>query len=327
MIDVTCALICNDEGRVLAVRRGAGMSNAGRWEFPGGKVRPGEDDEDCIIREIYEEMGITVIITGRLNPVEYDYGYNQIRLIPFLCETLSSKPVLKEHDECRWLTSDELAGLDMTPPDIIVAEQFASQHRVTAVPVSNEPEPVVTVDAGEEMAKYLGRISSVSEIAMVAHSAASDQGLVSQLVSLSSSHEKRIGFMASWALSKVADINTAILFPFLPALIDALPGVANESVRRSFMRVITKSDIYRIPQSHHAKLIEYCMGIMHTENTAVAPKAYGMEILASFCSIYPDMANEVSVGVQMAVVNASAGMKAAARKVIARIKAKGYRRK
>ena len=48
MIDVTCAIIRNDEGLVLAVRRGPGMGNAGKWEFPGGKTRAGEDHEECI---------------------------------------------------------------------------------------------------------------------------------------------------------------------------------------------------------------------------------------------------------------------------------------
>jgi hypothetical protein len=57
---------------------------------------------------------------------------------------------------------------------------------------------------------------------------------------------------------------------------------------------------------------------MRTENTPVAPKAYAMEILASLCGIYPDLVNEVTVAVQMAVADSSPGMKAAARKVIAR---------
>jgi 8-oxo-dGTP diphosphatase len=323
MTDVTCAVIRNDEGLVLAVRRGPGISNAGKWEFPGGKALPGEDHEDCIIREIDEELGMNVIITGRLDPVEHDYGNKQIRLIPFICETLSSKPVLKDHDDYRWVRPDELSGLDMTPPDIPVARQYALHNHVAASSQTDVPDTVVAAEAGEEMAKLMTRINSVTEITMIAHSAASDPGLVSHLVSLSTSHEKRVGFMASWALSKVADKNAEILFPYLTELIDALPGVANESVQRSFMRVITKSDISRIPVSHHARLIEYCLGIMRTENTPVAPKAYGMEILASFCGIYPDLVNEVTVAVQLAVTNASPGMKAAARKVILRLEKKG----
>jgi 8-oxo-dGTP diphosphatase len=113
MTDVTCALIRNEDGLVLAMRRGQGMSNAGKWEFPGGKTREGEHHEDCIIREIDEELGISIIITGTLEPVEHDYGDREIRLIPFLCETLASKPELREHDDYRWIKPEELATLDM----------------------------------------------------------------------------------------------------------------------------------------------------------------------------------------------------------------------
>jgi len=319
MIDVTCAVIRNDEGLVLSVRRGPAMDNAGKWEFPGGKTRPGEDHEECIIREINEELGLSIIIAGSLDPVEYDYGDKFVRLIPFICETLASKPVLTEHDEYRWLRPAEVLKLDMTAADIPVAEQYMALNSQVAEPVTAVPEQVLTAEAGAELAKMVGRISSVNEITMVAKSAVSDTVLLSQLVTLSSSHEKRVGFMASWALSKVADMNIELLTPFLASLVDALPGVPNESVQRSFMRVLMKSGTSLIPQSHHAKLIEYCMGIMRTENTPVAPKAYGMEILAMFCEIYPDMINEVSAAVQLAIVDSHGGMKAAGRKVIARM--------
>jgi len=323
MIDVTCAVIRNDEGMVLSVRRGPAMDNAGKWEFPGGKTRPGEDHEECIIREIKEELGLSIIIAGTLDPVEYDYGDKFVRLIPFICETLASKPVLTEHDDYRWLRPADVLKLDMTAADIPVAEQYLALNSPVAEPVAAVPEQVLTAEAGAELAKMVGRITSVNEITMVAKSAVTDNVLLSQLVTLSSSHEKRVGFMASWALSKVADMNIELMTPFLESLVDALPGVPNESVQRSFMRVLMKSGTDRIPQSHHAKLIEYSLGIMRTENTPVAPKAYGMEILALFCDIYPEMVNEVTAIVQLAISDAHGGMKAAGRKVIARIARKG----
>ena len=319
MTDVTCALIRNDEGLVLAVRRGQAMDHAGLWEFPGGKTRPGEDHEDCIIREIDEELGISIIITGRLDPVEHDYGDRQIRLIPFLCETLSSQPVLREHDEFRWMKPGDLPALDMTAADIPVARQYKERYAAAKGEEHENPEAVTTIEAGEEMARLLGRISSVEEITMIAHSAVRDPLLVSQLITLSSSEEKRVGFMASWALSKVSDIDPGLMVPFLAKMIDTLPGVKNESVQRSFMRVIMKSDISNIPDSRHTPLIDYCIGIMREENTPVAPKVYGMEILASFCIIYPDLVNEVTVVVQLAMSGASGGIKAAARKVLMRL--------
>jgi 8-oxo-dGTP diphosphatase len=323
MTDVTCALIRNDEGLVLAVRRGPLMDNAGKWEFPGGKTKPGEDHEDCIIREIGEELGISVIIGGRLDPVEHDYGTKQIRLIPFLCDTLAHKPVLSEHDEYRWMIPGELVTLDLTAADIPIALQYAAEHSVTMAGELEIPEALPATETGDELALMMSRIHSTDEITMVARSAALNESLLSQLVTLSSSPAKRVGFMSSWALSKVSDINPAVLAPFLAMMIDALPGVPNESVQRSFMRIIMRSGIGSIPESHHARLIEYCLSAMRAVNTPVAPKAYGMEILALFCELYPDMINEVAGVVQLAITDASGGMKAAGRKVIARLKAKG----
>ena len=320
MIDVTCAVITNDDGQVLAVRRGPGMDNAGKWEFPGGKTRPGEDHEDCIIREIDEELGMSVIIAGRLDTVEHDYGDKQIRLIPFHCETLVARPVLREHDEYRWVSPGDIVTLDMTAADIPVARQYASGHSYTVRPDPERQESVVMAEAGKELAGLMARVTSVQEITMVANSAAGDETLLSQLVTLSSSTEKRVGFMSSWALSKVSDMNPAILSPYLALMIEALPGVPNESVQRSFMRVIMRSNTSDIPLTHHAPLIDYCMSVMREENTPVAPRVYGMEILASFCELYPDMVNEVTGLVQLVVNDASGGMRAAGRKVIMRIK-------
>lgn len=319
MTDVTCALIRNEEGLVLAMRRGQGMNNAGKWEFPGGKTREGEHHEDCIIREIDEELGICIIITGTLEPVEHDYGDREIRLIPFLCETLASKPELREHDDYRWMKPEELSTLDMTEADVFVARQYAEHYWADDRDEPGTDETVVIDEPGDELAAMLSRIFSVEEITMVAHSAARDSSLLSQLVALSSSREKRVGFMASWALSKVSDTDPAKLAPFLGLMIDALPAVPNESVQRSFLRVLLKSNLTDIPESHHSKLIDYCMTIMRQENTPVAPKAYAMEILASFCTLYPGMVSEVSAAVQMAIFNASGGMKAAGRKVIHRL--------
>ena len=323
MIDVTCAVIRNEEGLVLVVRRGPGMVNAGKWEFPGGKTRPDEDHEECILREIDEELGMHIIITGSLDRVEHDYGDRQIRLIPFICETLGSGPVLMEHDQYRWMEPVDLVTLDLTAADIPVARQYASGNNNTITPELERPEAVVTAEAGEELARMMGRVSSVEEITMIARSAVADTMVLSQLVTLSSSTEDRVGFMSSWALSKVSDIDAAALAPYLALMIDALPGVPNESVQRSFMRVLMRCEMSDIPPSYHAALIDYCMAAMREQNGPVAPKAYGMEILASFCELYPDMINEVTGLVQLVINGASGGIKSAGRKVIVRIQSIG----
>ena len=116
MIDVTCAIILlGDE--VLAVRRARGMHLAGHWEFPGGKIEPGETAEDCIIREIFEELNIRIRPVEKLIPVEHHYPGKSIRLIPFICDIIKGQIQLAEHAESRWVKSSELASLDWATAD------------------------------------------------------------------------------------------------------------------------------------------------------------------------------------------------------------------
>lgn len=334
MIDVTCAIIRNDDGLVLAVRRGPGMSNAGKWEFPGGKTKPGEDDEDCIVREITEELSIEIIISGRLEPVIHDYGDRTIRLIPFVCDTLAAAPHLSVHDEYRWMRPAKLLSLSMSAADLPVAREYISSqfndvHPVSSSYTDEDDESlgqVMNHDSSEnitdhdEIARAVGRISSTEEIAMVARSAVTDNVLLSHLVTLSASHEKRVGFMASWALSKVSDTDIALLKPYLASFVDDLPNVANESVQRSFMRILTKCDMADIPVSHHVKLIDYCMEIMRSEQNAVAPKAYSIEILSKMTLLYPSMVSEVAAAIQMTIAEGKPGIIAMGRKAIKRMK-------
>jgi len=120
MIPVTCAIIIS-EGMVLATQRGELMPHPLKWEFPGGKVKNGEEAEICIVREIREELGIEITVSQPLPVVEYDYGTGSIRLIPFLCRQKGkSKIVLSEHKSYRWMAPTDLAELDWLEADIEV---------------------------------------------------------------------------------------------------------------------------------------------------------------------------------------------------------------
>jgi 8-oxo-dGTP diphosphatase len=127
-ITVTCAII-EHEGKVLAARRGAAMSQPLLWEFPGGKVEPGESLVACIVREIWEELGVTVAVGERLPDNLHDYGNGKvIRLVPFHCRLLSHAFTLKEHHEIRWLRPAELPGLDWAPADVAVVEHYVKSR-------------------------------------------------------------------------------------------------------------------------------------------------------------------------------------------------------
>jgi 8-oxo-dGTP diphosphatase len=131
MIDVTCAIIRNEDNEVLVVQRGEKTDHPFKWEFPGGKVANGESNEDCIIREIREELSIDIVICERLGSVEYDYGKKQVRLIPFVCDTLDELPLLSEHISFKWISVSDLKYIDFSEADVLVTQQYISKHEST----------------------------------------------------------------------------------------------------------------------------------------------------------------------------------------------------
>jgi 8-oxo-dGTP diphosphatase len=129
MIHVTCAIIEKDT-LVLCAQRSELMPLPLKWEFPGGKVEAGEALEDCIVREIKEELGIAVSIKEKLPPSIFNYGADQeICLYPFICHIISGAISLKEHKQVAWLAAGELKNLDWAAADIpIVHDYLARKH-------------------------------------------------------------------------------------------------------------------------------------------------------------------------------------------------------
>lgn len=122
-IDVTCAIILKED-RILVVQRSETMRLPLKWEFPGGKVNPGESEEDCILRELKEELNITVTIKKRLSPNIHDYGAFSIRLIPFVVEYVSGEVALAEHRAAAKVSREDLRELDFAAADLPVLEEF-----------------------------------------------------------------------------------------------------------------------------------------------------------------------------------------------------------
>ncbi len=111
MLEVCCALIIENK-QLLAVQRGHGSDHVGQWEFPGGKIEPGESAVSCIKREIMEELAVLVEVHAYLLPVVHDYGFKQIKLYPFVCTIEKGKLELKEHKSFRWI---EVDSFDILP--------------------------------------------------------------------------------------------------------------------------------------------------------------------------------------------------------------------
>jgi 8-oxo-dGTP diphosphatase len=103
------------DGRVLAARRTTPAAAAGRWEFPGGKVEPGESSASALVREVREELGCEVEVTGWLTGVvpvgeRHELTVAVVRLV-------AGEPAPTEHDRIRWLGPDELDDVDWLEPD------------------------------------------------------------------------------------------------------------------------------------------------------------------------------------------------------------------
>lgn len=123
MIEVTCAIIYNEE-KVLAVQRGETMSLPFKWEFPGGKIEKGETEEECITREIKEELNIDISLIKRLTPTIFHYPSATIFLIPFVARYMGGEIVLMEHENYLWLPKNELTELDWADADIPILKEF-----------------------------------------------------------------------------------------------------------------------------------------------------------------------------------------------------------
>jgi len=102
------AVITNEQGNVLIDRRKQEGLLGGLWEFPGGKIEPGESVEDCVKREIMEELGIEIEVGDRLITIDHAYTHFKVTLNVFNCKHLSGEPQPIECDEVKWVTLDEI---------------------------------------------------------------------------------------------------------------------------------------------------------------------------------------------------------------------------
>ena len=115
-IEVVAAIIHDDRGRIFATQRGYGEWKD-YWEFPGGKIEPGETPTCALEREIWEELETRIKVERLVTTVEWDYPAFHLTMHCFLCSVLSGTLTLKEHEAARWLTRDQLPTVDWLPAD------------------------------------------------------------------------------------------------------------------------------------------------------------------------------------------------------------------
>ena len=114
-IEVVAAILQRDEA-YFTTQRGYGEFE-GMWEFPGGKIEPGESPEVALKREIQEELGVSIVVWNMLCTTEYDYPSFHLTMHCYLCEIESGEIELREHKSARWLRPEELGSVEWLPAD------------------------------------------------------------------------------------------------------------------------------------------------------------------------------------------------------------------
>ena len=114
-VQVVAALIIH-EGRIFATQRGYGDWK-GFWEFPGGKVEPGESPEDALVREIREELATEIGVERFVTTVEWDYPTFHLSMRCYLCGVVSGSLTLLEHEAAAWLDREHLHSVNWLPAD------------------------------------------------------------------------------------------------------------------------------------------------------------------------------------------------------------------
>ncbi|GEM64149.1 NUDIX hydrolase [Sphingobacterium faecium NBRC 15299] len=125
MLHVTCAII-EHNNKVLICQRSAKMKLPMKWEFPGGKIELDESQEDCLKREIKEELGMTISPVRTLTAVEYQYPEFAICLYPFICKWESGAILATEHRQAIWVEPSKLINYDWADADRPIVREYLS---------------------------------------------------------------------------------------------------------------------------------------------------------------------------------------------------------
>ena len=121
-IRVVAAIITDGE-RILATQRGYGAFK-GMWEFPGGKIEPGEEPGQALRREIMEELQLEIDIQRFVSTVDYEYPDFMLNMDCYLCKIAGGNMTLTEHQAAKWLVPDELTSVEWLPADVELVEQL-----------------------------------------------------------------------------------------------------------------------------------------------------------------------------------------------------------
>ena len=127
MKEVSAAIIIED-GKVLLARRAKGEKLEGHWEFPGGKREEDETIDECLVREIREELSLDIEVVGEFDTSDYEYPGGQIRLIGLLAEIQNGVISKTVHDLVEWIDISAVLDYQLAPADIPLAERLRNDY-------------------------------------------------------------------------------------------------------------------------------------------------------------------------------------------------------
>jgi 8-oxo-dGTP diphosphatase len=122
-IQVSAAAIIS-KGKIFIAQRNREDELANKWEFPGGKIEAHESPEECLKRELFEELGINTQILGLFGESRFDYGHKQVHLLGYFVELLTDEFILHVHQDYKWVHVNEFDQIDWAPADIELTKQL-----------------------------------------------------------------------------------------------------------------------------------------------------------------------------------------------------------
>lgn len=127
IIKVTAGVIAEND-KILITRRAPKENFAGGWEFPGGKIEVNETPQDCLVRELKEELNVDVSIGKFCTEVTHDYGNMNINLIAYYCAIVNGEIQVSVHDKYKWVKIKDLLKYDLLPADVPIAKKVMEEY-------------------------------------------------------------------------------------------------------------------------------------------------------------------------------------------------------
>ncbi|MCC6679396.1 MAG: 8-oxo-dGTP diphosphatase MutT [Phycisphaeraceae bacterium] len=139
-IEVALGLLAEtrlDQVWIFVTRRPDDAVQGGLWEFPGGKIEPGESPQACVLRELKEEIGVEVAVCAAMEAVTHEYDYGQVHLQPYICHLQADQPRPREGDDRQWVMLQQLRALAMPAANAALLDQL---ERWSTQRQSSQPE-------------------------------------------------------------------------------------------------------------------------------------------------------------------------------------------